>query len=106
MTQNLTKDFINLSNRGFRPNRSPELALNHGEYCFYVRPLVIMAQEGIPVKIVEVPHAVPQPIKLVMMVSNASGVRLEGDKGCSTLCLHYVEIAPIGVCLVSRDLRG
>ena len=64
MTQNLTKDFIKLSDRRFRANRSTKLGLNHTEGCFDIRPLMIMFQENIPIEAVEVPHTTPQTVEL------------------------------------------
>jgi len=45
MAKNFTQNFIDLSNRGFSSNRSPELGLYHGEGGFDIRPLMVMAQE-------------------------------------------------------------
>ena len=58
---------------------------------------MIMLHEHSLVKVVEVPHSVPKPIKVVMMVSHASRVRLERDIGRATYCLNGMEITPIGI---------
>jgi len=104
MTQNLTKDFIDLSSRCLSPNRTAELSLNHGEGSFDIRPLVIMLHKGFLIKVIEMPHTTPQPVKLMMMVSLTSGTNLEGDISRATHRLHRMEIAPVGVCLVCGDL--
>jgi hypothetical protein len=52
MAQHFTQDFIDLSYRGFGSNPSPELAFNHGEGGFYIRPLVIVAQKTRPIEAV------------------------------------------------------
>ena len=103
MAKNLAKNFINLSDRGFSSNRSPELGLNHGEGGLHIRPLVIMSQESIPIEVVEVPHAIPETVKLMMIVSHASRIDLEGDISRATLRLNGMEISPVGVGFVSRD---
>jgi len=56
MTQHLTENFIDLSDRRLGTNRSPELALNHREGRLNIRPLVVVSQERILVEVVEVPH--------------------------------------------------
>ena len=42
MTQNLTKNLINLSDRGLGANRPAELAFNHAEGGLNIRPLMVM----------------------------------------------------------------
>ena len=76
MAQNLTQNFVDLSSRGFGSNRATELRLNHGEGCLYIRPLVIMGQEAVPIEVVEVPHSIPETIERLMSLA-AFGVGLE-----------------------------
>ncbi len=109
MAKNLAKHFINLSNRGFSPNRSPELSLYHREGGFHVRPLMIVSQEGIPIEVVEVPHSLPQPVKIPVPLRLAMNTRLEWNIRRSVDCLHSVEVLLAGICLVSRylvDIEG
>ena len=101
MAKNLTKNLIDLSYGSFSPNSTTELGFNHGESSFDVRPLVIMAQEYFPIKVVEVPHSSPETVKPVMMVCLTSGVGFEGDKRCSAHNLNRFEIASVGVGFVS-----
>ena len=102
VTKHFAQDLIDLSGGSLSPNRTPELCFNHGEGGFDIRPLVVVLQEGVPVEVVEVPHPVPQPIELVVVVSRAGGVNLEGDKSRPALSLNRPEVAPVGVRLVSR----
>ena len=104
MTKYLAKNLINLSNRCLCPNRSTELCLNHAESGFNIRPLMVVLQEGFPIKVIEVPHMTPETIKLVVMVAHASGVRLEGNISCATYCLSRLKISAARICFVSRDL--
>ena len=104
MTQNLAQNLVHLSNGSLCPNRSPKLSLYHAECGFDIRPLVIVLQETVSIEVVEVPHSVPQPIELMMVVSHASRVHLEGDIGCATNGLNGMEITPIRISLISRDL--
>ncbi len=69
MAQNLAQYLINLSYGSLRTNEATKLALNHREGSFCVRPLVVVLQEGFPIEIIEVPHAIPEPVKLMVMVS-------------------------------------
>lgn len=103
MTEHLAQHFVDLSGRGFGSNRATELRLNHGEGTLYIRPLVIMGQEGFLIVVVEVPHSIPEAIELMMVVSHASGIDLEGYERHATLCLNGMEIPPVRVCLVRRD---
>ena len=81
MTKYLAKNFINLSSRGFGSDGSSELCLNHTEGGFNVRPLMIMLQEGFSIEVVEMPHAIPQAIKFMMMVACTSRIDLKWDIG-------------------------
>ena len=58
MTQNLTQNLIDLSDRSLGSYRTLELALNHGEHGLDVRPLMIVSQEGFLIVVVEVPQPV------------------------------------------------
>jgi hypothetical protein len=62
-----------------------------------------MLQEGIPIEVVEVPHTIPETIKLMVMVTRASRVDFEGDKGDSIHRLDSMEISSIRVGFVGRD---
>ena len=104
MTKHLAQDLVDLSGRRLGPNCTAEFSLYHREGSLDIRPLVVMLQEGFPVEVVEVPHPVPQAVKLVMVVSHAGRVDLEGDKRRSALSLNSPQVAPVGVRLVSRDL--
>ncbi len=102
MTKHLAENFVDLSNRGFRPNRSPEFALYHGEGGFHVRPLVIVAKERISVEVVEVPHTIPEAVKFMVVIPHASRIRLERNVGYTALCLNGMKISAVRVSLVSR----
>jgi hypothetical protein len=104
MTEYLTKNFINLSNRGFRPNRTAELRFYGREGTFRIASLVIPLHEGFSIELVEVPHVIPKAVKPVVMVSHASRVYLEGNECCATNCLNRSEASSIGVSFISRDL--
>ena len=106
MAEYLTQNLVNLSDRGSSPNKTAELALHHGESCFYVRPFVIMLQEGFPIEVAEMPGAIPQTIGFMMMVTDASGIDLEGGKRCATECANYPKTPSIGVTLLSGDLTN
>ena len=49
---------------------------------------MIMLQKGFPIEVVEVPHAIPEAVKLVMLVAHASRVRLERDISRATYVLE------------------
>ena len=51
MAENLAKNLINLSDRGFSPDETAELRFNHGEGSLHIRPLVVVAQERFPIEI-------------------------------------------------------
>jgi hypothetical protein len=104
MTQNLAENFVHLSRWGFRPNRSPELHLNHAESAFNVRPLMVMFKEGTPIELVEVPHAMPQAVETVLLVSNPVRSVLEGDISDSANSLYCMKILSARVSLICRDL--
>jgi hypothetical protein len=104
MAKHLAQNLIDLSNWSLGPDRTPELCLYHGEGGLDIRPLVVMLQESIPIEVVEVPHPVPQPVKLVMVVSHASGVGLKGDKSRSALSLNRPQVLPAGVGFVCGNL--
>jgi hypothetical protein len=104
MTQDFAKDFIDLSDRGLSPDRTPELALNHIEGCLDIRPLVVVLHKGFLVEVVEVKHSTPQPVKLVVAVLLPCGVGLEGDVGRSAHSLNCVEIALDGIGFVGGYL--
>ncbi len=104
MTKDFTKNFINLSDRSLSPDRRAKLGFYHGEGCLHIRPLVVVSQECVLVEVVVVPHPIPQPVKLVVLVPHASGVRLEGNISNATLRLNRMEIPPIGVGFVGGDL--
>ncbi|GEM_PF-3643293 len=78
MTQYLTENFIDLSNRRLGANRGTELGFNHAESRLNVRPLVVVRQESLLVEIVEVPHLSPQAVKLLASLS-AFGIAFEGN---------------------------
>ena len=101
MTQNLTKNFIDLSGWGFGSNRSAELAFNHAESSFDIRPLVIMLQESIPIEVVEVPHLIPQTVKLFATLTTF-GIAFEWDIWGSIYGLNCMKTITARVCLVSR----
>ena len=101
VAENLTKDFINLSDRGFSPYRTSELALNHGEGGLDIRPFVIMSKEGFPIEVVEVPHPLPESIKGLGSLTTLR-VTSERDIGCGIYRLNSVEILFAGVGFVSR----
>jgi hypothetical protein len=104
MTQNLAKDFVDLSDRGLSPDSTPELALNHIERGLNIRPLVVVLQKGFTVEAVEMVHATPQPVKLMVAVLLSRCVGLEGDIGYATHRLNCVEIALDGVGFVGGYL--
>src|SRR5271157_2894799 len=101
MTQNLTKNFVNLSDGGFRTNRSAELSFNHTEGCFDIRPLVIMFQESIPIEAVEVPHTAPQTVKLFTTLTSF-GITFEWNIWSAIYSLNGMETITARVCLISR----
>ncbi len=103
MTKHLAKNLVDLSSWSLRPNRTAELSLNHGEDSFDIGPLVVMLQEGFPIEVVEVPHPIPQPVRLVMMVVHASRVRLERDECRTTLRLNSAQILSVGVGFVGGN---
>lgn len=104
MTQNLAEHLIDLSDWGFRPNRTAEFSFYHREDGFNVRPLMVMLQEGFPIEVVEMPHSIPETVKLMMVVAHASGIDLEGNEGSSAYGLDGAKASPVRVCLVRRDL--
>jgi len=104
MTQDFAKDFVDLSDRGLSPDRTPKFALNHKEGRLNIRPLVVMLHKGFLVEIVEVPHSVPQAVKLMMMVALTSGVRPKRYVGRSADSLNSPQIPPVGIGFVRRDL--
>ncbi len=103
MAEYLTKDFINLSDRGFSPYRTSELALNHREGGLYIRPLMIMSKKGFSIEVVEVPHPLPESIERFNPLT-ALRITPERDIGCGVYCLNSVEIILAGVGFVSRYL--
>jgi hypothetical protein len=104
MAENLTKDFINLSSRGLSPYRTPELSLYHREGGLDIRPLVVVLHKGFLVEVIEVPHSVPQPVKLVVMVALSSGVSPERYVCCSAYRLDCPQIPPISIGFISGYL--
>ena len=103
MTKDFTESFINLGGRGFCPNRSPKFSFNHAKGSLSIRPLMVMLQERFPIGVVEMPHMIPQPVKLMMVVSHACRIGLEGNIGCATNSLSSLEIFSIGVGFVGGD---
>lgn len=104
MAKHFAQDLVDLGGRGLSPNRTPELGFYHREGGLDIRPLVVMLQKGIPIEVVEVPHPVPQAVKLVVVVSPASRVGLERDESCPALSLNRPQVSSVGICLVSRHL--
>lgn len=104
MTEHFAQHFVNLSSRRLAANRAAELRLNHGEGSLYVRPLVIMSQEAFPIEVVEVPHFIPETVKLVVMVSHACRIDLERDERCPADCLDCMKVSPVRICFISRNL--
>ena len=90
MTQNLTQNLVNLGNRGFGANRPAELAFNHAESSLDIRPLVIMLKEGIPIEVIEVPHSIPKPIKLIASLTSFR-IAFERDIGYCIYSLNCME---------------
>jgi len=101
MAQNLTEDFIDLSDRGFSPHRTPELALNHREGSLHVRPLVIVSQESVPIKVVEVPHSLPQSIKGFSPLTSFR-ITPKWDIRRGVYRLNSVEIILAGISFIGR----
>jgi len=64
---------------------------------------MIMLQEGFSVEVVEMPHVIPESIKLVMLIPRASRIGLEGDVNHAANSLRSKEILPIGVGFVGGD---
>ncbi len=104
MAEYLTQNLVNLSSRGFRPNRTPKLGFYHAESSLSIRPLMIMLQENVPIEVIEMPHAIPQTIKFMMMVAHASGTDFKGDKGHSAYGLYGMKVLPARIGFVGGDL--
>lgn len=104
MAKYLAKNLIDLSSRSLSPNRTTELGLYHREGGFHIRPLVVMLQKGFPIEVVEMPHSVPQAVKLVMMVAPSSGIDFERNKRRSALSLNSPKVLSVGVGFVCRHL--
>ena len=102
MAKNLTKDFVDLSNRGFCSNHCSEFYLNHGVSSFNVRPLVIMSEEIIPIEVVVMPHSIPETVKPILFVPNAISSILERNVRSGVQCLYCMKVTATGICLVSR----
>jgi hypothetical protein len=102
MTQNLAKDFVDLSDGGFCPNRTPKLSLYHREGGFDIRPLVIVLHKGFLVEVVEVPHSLPETIVCPVPLRSLAVV-LEGYIGHSVDSHHSVKVLFAGIRLVSRN---
>ena len=105
MAENLTKDFINLSGRGFSSNRATELGFYHRESGFYIRPFVIMLQEGFSIEAEIMPHSIPQSIKTCCGTSPSPSIVFEGDVGCPTYGLDCVKITTAGIGFLIELLR-
>ena len=103
MTKDFTKNFVDLSSWSFRPNRTTELSFNHREDSLYVRPLMVVSQEAIPIEVVEVPHLVPQAVK-AMIPLIAFGEGLEWDIRRSPYVFRNVKVLFCGISLIRRDL--
>lgn len=101
MTQNLTQDLIDLSNRSLGAHSTAELHFNHGENRFGVRPFVVMLQESFPIVIIEMPHAMPQSVKRLSSLT-AFGVAFEWYEWNGINGVNSMEITSAGVCLVRR----
>ena len=106
MTKYLAENLINLSSRGFRPNRSPKLSLNHSKGGLSIRPFVIMLEKDFLIEFIEMPHAIPQTIEAVLLAPNSICPILEGDKGSSTNSLYCVQVLTARVCLISLSRVG
>lgn len=88
MAENLTKNLVNLSDRGFSPYRTPEFCFYHREGGFHIRPLVIMGQELFPIEVVKVPHSLPQSVKCTIPLSTLA-IGFKWDIRRSVYCLHF-----------------
>ena len=101
MTQNLTEDFINLSNRGLGSDTGSKFGLNHVEGSFYIRPLMVMSQKLFPIEVVVVPRSLPETI-ICAMPLRSGAVGLERDIRRSVYSYYSVEILFAGISLISR----
>ena len=66
MGQNLEEHFVDLSDRGFRPDRRAKLCLNHVEGRLDVGPLVVVFKEFPAVQVEVVKGPLPQAVPLVV----------------------------------------
>jgi len=104
MAEYLTKDFVDLSDRRFRPHKVAKLSFYHRERGLYVRPLVVMLHKDFPVEAVEMPHSVPQAIISCRGTSHSPGIALEGNITRATRSLDCVKITTAGISSVRRHL--
>jgi len=103
MTKHFTQNFIDLSGRGFSPNRTTELGFNHREDCLYIRPLMVMLEEGFSIEAKIVPHLIPQAVKSRCCTSHSFGITLKGNISCPTYGLDCVKIATAGICFIRSE---
>ena len=97
MTQNLKKNFVDLSDSTLTTNRIPKFALNHGKGGLDIGTLMIMSQESLTIQHEELVHPLPES-----RATTRNRVFLERDIRRSPDICDSGKVAATGICLISR----